>query len=136
MTPTIEVAIDSLISIGQDLSWVGDGMAEIKGELASLNLRSVNYVKALRFRPFGYEIVPEGPSGEIGGATGFSEPSAKRAHRFVGSMSGLQGGRIGTGKQQSALPIIAGQFGGVTELRSGFRASSQLFQQIATHRVQ
>jgi hypothetical protein len=51
-------------------------------------------------------------------------------------MSGLQGGRIGASKQQSALPIITGQFGGVTELRSGFRASTQLFQQIAAHRVQ
>lgn len=57
MTPTIEVAIDSLNFIGQDLSWVGDGMAEIKGELASLNLRNMNYVKALRFRQSGYEIV-------------------------------------------------------------------------------
>lgn len=111
-------------------------MAEIKGELASLSFRSVNYVKALRFRQSGYEIVREGPWGEIGGATGSSEPGAKRAQLFVGLMSALPGGRIGAGKQQSALPIIAGQFGGVTELRSGFRASSQLFQQIAAHRVQ
>ena len=115
---------------------MADGMAEIKSELASLSFRSVNYIKALRFRPSGYEIVRKGTWGKVSGATGFSEPGAKRAHLFVGSMSGLQGGRIGAGKQQSTLPIIAGQFGGVTELRSGFRASSQLFQQIAAHRVQ
>lgn len=115
---------------------MGDGMAEIKSGLASLSLRSVNYVKALRFRQFGYEIVREGRWGTLGGATGYSQQDAKRAQLFVGLMSGRQGGRTGAGKQQSALPIVAGQFGGVTELRSGFRASSQLFQQVAAHRVQ